>query len=318
MVRPIQQKESRETQTMPFDDSRFRLIVTIAMRVIGIRDGISMRLSPTRSTVNAEFPPRACTIASRGRRLEARLVVPNQVPNQAPSQTPSRSVLILHGIGERLDYWHDAQQLLASHSIASMVFHYSGYGRSTGAITPANLRHDTIAAYAKLRELVPAAVPRFVLGLSLGTGVAIDAAPHLEPPPSGMVLCEPFSSLRNAAGAVCDSLGPLGTILRPLSSVVPDVYRTAATIELVNSPLLIVHSDADELFPVAMAQEIYAAAAVSNKEAQLVIPKGFAHNDAYLRPSLAYWQPILDFIERNSSSAQVQRRPSSQSARIAD
>jgi alpha-beta hydrolase superfamily lysophospholipase len=283
---------------MPFDESRFCLIVNLAMRAISLRDGIAICFAQTRTQpkIAPDLPPRPFTIKSQGRSLEARLVL--------PTQTPSRSVLILHGIGERLGYWHDAQRLLASHGIASLIVHYSGYGCSTGAITRENLRQDTIAAYVKLRELVPNEEAPFLLGLSLGTGVAVDAAPRLEPPPSGIVLCEPFSSLRDAAGAVCKSLGFLGTILRPLSSLVPDFYRSAATIQHINSPLLIVHSDADELFPVTMAREIHAAAAVvPNMTAQLVITSGFTHNGAYLRPALAYWQPILDFIMRSSASA---------------
>jgi fermentation-respiration switch protein FrsA (DUF1100 family) len=134
----------------------------------------------------------------------------------------------------------------------------------------------------------------------MGTGVAVDAAPILQPPPSGIILCEPFSSFRAAAIAVCNTVPLLGPILRSMASTVPDIYRIAASIDRVRSPLLIVHSSADELFPVAMAQEIFVAAVSDpTRPAELAVPHGFAHNDAYLNPSLGYWAPILHFIERN-------------------
>ncbi len=268
------------------------------MRAILVRDTIAGWLSRHKSSAVRRASEHRIRIASGPRRLDARLSLP-------PS--PAASVLILHGIGERLGYWQDAQQLLAQHGVASLIFHYSGYGRSAGATTPANLRQDTVAAYAELQRLVPDDRPPFLLGLSLGTGIAIDAAPHLEPPASGVILCEAFTSLRDAAGAVGDHIPLPPSFIRRLARLMPHVYRTAASIGLVKSPLLIVHSDADELFPVAMAREILAAAQLAgNREAQIFVPTGFAHNDAFARPSLDYWQPILDFLLRRPEAARAE------------
>ncbi len=276
---------------MSFEALRFRVIVTAAMRLIALRDRIAAIASDVRRPIRVAFPSRPISISSGGRTLEACLSV--------PQENPRATVLILHGIGERIAYWHDAQQLLASHQIASLVFYYSGYGRSSGQITPKNLRQDTAAAYAALQQMVAVERPPFVLGLSLGTAVAVDAQPHLTPPPSGIILCEAFSSFRAAAIAVCNTLGPFGYGLRPFAYFVPDIYRTAASIHAVRSPLLIVHNDADELFPLAMAEQILeAAASAPGHSTELVVVHGFAHNDAYLNPSLVYWKPTLDFVDQ--------------------
>ena len=259
------------------------------MRTILLRDSIAGLFAGRPSTPAYEGSARQMVIPSGSRLLEGLLFLP-------PS-TPRSSVLILHGIGERLSYWRKAQGMLARHGIASLIFDYSGYGKSTGAAAPKNLRQDTLAAYESLRALVPSDRPPFLLGLSLGTGVAIDAVPQLVPAPSGIVLCEAFTSLRNAAEAVLATTPLPGFAIRALAKLMPDVYRTAASIRRVSSPLLIVHSDSDELFPVTMAQEIFSAAREEmGRHAALFVPHGYAHNDAYLNPEPGYWQPILDFL----------------------
>ncbi len=259
------------------------------MRAILVRDGIAELLAGRPSAPSHEGDTRQILIPSGSRVLDGMLLRP---------QTDSKaSVLILHGIGERMSYWHEAQEMLARHGIASLIFDYSGYGKSTGATTPENLRQDTLAAYDSLRALLPGSRPPLLLGLSLGTGVAIDAAPCLIPVPSGVVLCEAFSSLREAGDAVLTATRLPGFAIRALARLLPDVYRTAESVRQLTSPLLIVHSDSDELFPLAMAQEIFAAAREdSERRAELFVPRGFAHNDAYLNPTLGYWQPILDFL----------------------
>ena len=299
---PAKRKDCDETATA-FDVFRFRFFVSLAMRLILIRDGIAMRGRSSKQA-NVGFHTIAkCAVMSGPRRLEGQLVLPVRQANA--------SVLILHGIGERLDYWNDAQQFLASHAIASLIIDYSGYGKSGGAITPANLRQDAIAGYAELQQLVPAIRLPFVLGLSMGTGVAVESAPYLNPAPAGIILCEAFSSLRDAAAAACRTLPVLRYLSGGLSVLVPDLYQTASTVGRIGAPLLIVHSDADELFPVEMAREIFAAAnSKAGLNPELVIPHGYAHNDAYLRPSLGYWQPILDFIGRKSGRS-YERPPSS-------
>jgi len=259
------------------------------MRAILLRDGIAELFAKGSAPLPHAGTAQQVAIPSGSRRLDGLLVL--------PASEIRASVLILHGIGERLSYWREAQEMLARHGVASLIFDYSGYGKSTGATTPENLRQDTVAAWDSLRALVADERPPFLLGLSLGTGVAIDAAPSLAPAPSGVVLCEAFTSLRSAGEAVLATTPLPGFALHALAKLLPDVYRTAASIRQVASPLLIVHSDSDELFPMTMAHEIFSSArANEGRRAELFVPHGLAHNDAYLNPTLGYWQPILDFL----------------------
>jgi len=48
------------------------------------------------------------------------------------------------------------------------------------------------------------------------------------------------------------------------------------------------------LFPVSHSHSIH----LNATDSELAIPRGLAHNAIYLDPTLAYWQPIIDFIDR--------------------
>jgi len=264
-----------------FETTRFQLAISAASRALLLRDRLFPSYRPSPLPLASEPQPRHLFVRSQDRILNASLLCPATLPHS--------SVLILHGIGERIAYWHRAQHLLAQHGIASLVFQYSGYPGSTGSPTLAHLHNDTLAAYAALRDLVPLRQPPFLLGLSLGTGVAVEAAHSLVPAASGFILCQPFTSLREAAARLFHS--------KLVAQAVPDLYRTRETIAELHAPLLLVHGDADTLFPVDMSRQILTSAlAHSRRAAQLAVPSGHAHNDAFQNPTLSYWQPILDFI----------------------
>src|SRR5208282_4357379 len=89
----------------------------------------------------------------------------------SPEQSPAAALLICHGIGEVVENWHAAQQLLALHGVASLVFDYSGFGKSGGTVDWRVCEDDAVSAFSLLQALVPG-VPITLLGFSMGSGVA--------------------------------------------------------------------------------------------------------------------------------------------------
>lgn len=267
-------------------DLRLRLIVTLARCVIFLVDETTLSLQKLRRNRGLSQPPlrhslspQSTLIPALHGHLDARLCIP---PN------PLAAVLICHGIGDRLSYWEDVQVQLAAFGMASLIFDYASYGNSTGSFSVQALREDTKAAYTSLRSATPG-LPVFLLGFSMGTGVAADAVPSLLPPPAGLILCQPFVSFRAAAAEITHS--------RLLARIVPDVWKTVAYLPSLPIPLLIVHSDADRLLPLAHAETLYAAS--DQTKSWLSVPHGFSHPGGYLNPTLAYWDPILNFIKRH-------------------
>ena len=207
-----------------------------------------------------------------------------------PGRQGGPYVLLCHGIGETIQHWCAVQALLADHGVGSLVFNYSGYGRSSGRVRAEHCDEDLVAAYAELRRRAGEEAPVFVLGFSLGSGIAAQGASLLEPAVSGLFLCEGFDSFRNAAHAV--------GVPRCLTFAVPDVWTTLVAMQTVPMPVWIVHSEADRLFPMAMAQRIQQACGTRG---ELVEVRGFSHNDLYLTAPEGYWALILDRIHGQDS-----------------
>jgi hypothetical protein len=231
----------------------------------------------TPAAYGAPFEP--VTITSGDRRLDASLV-------RAPSDS-APALLIFHGTGESISHWADTQALLYRRGITTMVFDYSGFGRSTGRPTVTRLAEDADSAYAEFtRRLGPGARP-FVLGYSLGTGVVFDAVDRWTPAPAGVVFAASYSSAR--AGAVAFGLVPAWA-----TWLFPDLWNIVRDTRKLRQPLLVVQSDADQLFPVSMARAVHDAATVPK---QIVILHGFRHEAGHRRPTDEFWAPVVRFLE---------------------
>ena len=250
----------------------FTLALAGGSRAIFARDWLLGRIRQPKPQGHVRLAP--LSIASGRNRLDALYA--------APTDGPAKSaVLICHGIGEVVRQWAPIQQMLAAHSIASLVFDYSGYGRSSGWPTPAQLEQDALAAYARLRDLT--AAPISLLGFSLGTGIAVGILERVEV--RRLAICAGFTSFRTATRCV--------GVPRALLRFAPPVWNAEPILRSATHAVLVVHSTHDRLFPVAMGESL---AAWCGPHAQLRIVKGLRHNEPFYKPTAAYWDPIAEFL----------------------
>jgi alpha-beta hydrolase superfamily lysophospholipase len=201
----------------------------------------------------------------------------NAVLARPAAAMPTAGVLICHGIGETVEHWEAAQRLLSMEGVASLVFNYSGYGRSTGRIHAAQFEHDAIAAFRTLEELLPA-VPISLLGFSLGSGIATAIVTKVNA--KGLVLCAAFTSLREAACRI---------LPRAVAHLLPNIWNTQDALRICAIPVLIVHGEADRLFPARMGRELADLCAAKH---ELVLMPELGHNDPIYRPQSSYWALI--------------------------
>ena len=165
----------------------FTIAVTVISRTLVLRDRMLGRLRRG-GVQGAGQPTRRYSIPSGNARLDAVLV--------APEEPAHAVVLICHGIGEIVEHWLGVQQLLARYGIASLVFDYAGYGKSTGVVDWRQCEEDAIAAYAFLKNSA-GGTPLSILGFSMGSGIAAAVIARTEA--ERLILCAAFTSFREAA-----------------------------------------------------------------------------------------------------------------------
>jgi uncharacterized protein len=252
----------------------FSTALTCTSRVVQIRDHLLGRVPRARRECEGVRATQQ-TIRSGRNLLDAVYVEP-------AGALPRAAVLICHGIGEIVAQWFAVQRILVEHGIASLVFDYSGYGRSTGFIDWLQCEKDAIASFEVLKRL-GSTVPISLLGFSLGTGVAPAILGRVRP--DRLILCAGYSSFREAAHAAW--------IPRLLAPIVPPIWSAEQALRNCALPILIVQGDHDRLFQMHMADRLVAC---SGSRAELLVLPARSHNYPVYHPRADYWSPIAKWI----------------------
>jgi uncharacterized protein len=185
-----------------------------------------------------------------------------------------------------VEYWGGVQAMLKTMGVSSLVFNYSGYGESTGYISVAHCEEDAVAAYRELAARGHRSI--VLLGFSLGSAVTSAVASRLDA--DGLILCEGFSTFREAGIAV--------GFPSWMMYLAPDCWQTVRRVTELQIPVLVVHSESDGLFPVSMAQRVVEA---SGLHGEMMVVQGLTHNAPIFTPTAEYWQPIAAWTERRRS-----------------
>ncbi len=256
-------------------DWTFTVAITGISRLLILRDRAMRHLPANSEEPDPALAVSAHTLHSGANVVDARLVTPAATHAQA-------AVLICHGIGETVEHWDAVQRLLAQNAVASLVFNYSGYGKSTGWTTPQQCEADAIAAFALLQQLLPG-VPVSILGYSLGSGIPTAVARRVDA--HKLILCAAYTSLRE--GAVSIGL-PVA-----FSHLLPAIWTNAEALRRCSIPVLILHGEQDSLFPPKMARELAAACSSS---CELIVFPGLTHNGPIYAPELSFWSSLVSRV----------------------
>ena len=195
--------------------------------------------------------------------------------------------LWFHGNGGNIG--HRVIELALLHqrlAVSVLIFDYQGYGRSEGKPSELGTYQDARAALDQLRHIKgEESEPVVYYGHSLGTAIAVNLA--AEQPPTGLVLVSPFTSISDMAGRAFPWL--------PVSWLVRGHYDTLSVIPNVNSPVLFLHGEDDELVPFAHGERLFRAAR-EPKAFQALAQTG--HNDTFQTGGEVYWGAIEGFLDR--------------------
>ena len=266
----------------------FTTALTLTSRFVQVRDRLLGRIPRQR--------PECASVMASQQAIQSGSNLLDAVYAEPAEDSARSAVLICHGIGEVVAQWFPIQRMLAENGIASLVFDYSGYGRSTGRIDWRQCEDDAVCAFERLRELAPK-VPIALLGFSLGTGVAPAVLNRVGA--ERLVLCAGYSSFRRAARAAW--IPPV------LSFLVPPIWSAQEALRGCNLPILVVQGDCDRLFEMKMAQELVDCCA---GRADLMVLPARSHNEPFYYPSQHYWGPIVQWLleqkpVRDASSGEI-------------
>lgn len=163
------------------------------------------------------------------------------------------------------------------------------WARRRGVFSGSGGRPANDAGEAGAAEDPPRDTPLLVVGLSLGSLVAVRLAAD-SPAVAGLVLdgaIEPFRALRR-------SFGPLGAVIAEVAcSQVPDELNTEKQIQSVGCPVLLVHGRCDRISAVEDAEHLAGRA----KGANLWVLDDCDHLDIISLHRDAYRRRLEQFLE---------------------
>lgn len=190
--------------------------------------------------------------------------------------------LFLHGNAGNITHRASRMREILAAGSSVLVIDYRGYGKSSGRPSEQGLYRDSEAAFIYLLGKGYRANQIILHGESLGTAVAVDLASRR--PCAGLILEAPFTSASDVAATVVPFLGPL--LVRSFNSV--------PKIRWLRVPKLFLQGDRDEIVPLRLGQQLFAAA--QWPKSFWLIP-GAGHNDILETAGVEYGHQLRMFYE---------------------
>jgi len=163
------------------------------------------------------------------------------------------------------------------------ILEYPGYGARAGKPGEKSLTEAAGAALAQLwREDER---PVFVLGESLGSGVACRMAGDFPDQVSGVFLITPFTQLGDVGRHHYPFL-PVGLILR-------DRYDNVSALQRYQGPVAVLIAGQDEVIPAELGRRLHDGYAGPKR---LWEQPAARHNGLDYRPGAAWWQEVSAFL----------------------
>lgn len=156
-----------------------------------------------------------------------------------PPQPGKPVILFFHGNGDSVLGSAIAVEQLVASGYGAVLPEYRGYNGNAGLPDEQGLYKDARAALAWMRANGIGSDKIVVMGYSLGTGVAAEAA--LETKPRALVLVAPYASIAHVTAARFPFI--------PANWLVTERFDTAAKIGRIACPVLLIHGAIDGTIP---------------------------------------------------------------------
>lgn len=201
-----------------------------------------------------------------------------------PNNKSKQVILFFHGNGGNISHRGDSLKIFHEIGLNVLIIDYRGYGLSEGELSEKGMYLDAMAAWNYLLARGYKANDIIIFGRSLGGAIATQLASQVKP--VALILESTFTSVRDMASRVMPILSRL-VYLR-------FAFDTESRIREVYVPVLVLHSQDDEIILYDLGKKVFAAANA---------PKYFyelqgGHNDGFVKSMPGYQQMLEIFIDK--------------------
>jgi fermentation-respiration switch protein FrsA (DUF1100 family) len=201
-----------------------------------------------------------------------------------PAEGARLTLLFCHGNGGNITHRLDSINIFHELGVNCLIFDYRGYGNSEGRTTEEGTYLDARAAYEWLRETKKTAANNIIIfGRSLGASIAAQLATQVEA--RGLIVESGFTSYAD--------IGKKFYPYMPVRLFASFSYNTVGYLQQVHCPVLVIHSQTDELVPFQFGLELYETA---NEPKDFVEIAG-SHNDGFLISGQIYTNGLKTWLE---------------------
>lgn len=200
-----------------------------------------------------------------------------------PAASNRATLLFFHGNAGNISHRLDSIRIFHELGLSVLILDYRGYGRSQGSPSEEGTRRDARAAWRQLvedRGLAPGEI--VVFGRSLGAAVAAELARGREP--AAVILESAFTSVPDIAQEAYWFL--------PARWLSRFEYATAEYVAEIPAPVLVIHSEDDEIIPFHHGRAVFEAA---REPKRLLVLRG-DHNTGFLISESDYRRGIDEFL----------------------
>jgi pimeloyl-ACP methyl ester carboxylesterase len=205
---------------------------------------------------------------------------------KSPGDTNARyRMLVLHGnAGYALNRGYFVTGLRAQgRQWDVFLFEYPGYGARKGTPSEANFKAAATQALESL--LATDSRPVFIIGESLGSGVASFLASTLPNKVAGLLLITPFSSLTDVAAYHYPFL--------PVRTLLCERYDSREALSHYNGPVAFLLAGRDEVVTSELGQQLYES---YSGPKWLHVEAHAGHNNLPYDPAAPWWGEVSTFL----------------------
>jgi uncharacterized protein len=198
---------------------------------------------------------------------------------------PKGTVIVFHGnAGKAADRTYYIETLSALGYRVTLA-EYPLYGGRKGALGEKAFVADGAETVRLAFEQFGG--PVFLLGESLGCGVAAAVAARTPVKIAGIILITPWDTLTSVAQSKFSFL--------PVRLFLTDKYDSIGNLKPFKGRIALVGAEKDEIIPIRHARRLYDSLSVVEKRMWIV--KGAGHNDWPIYAKVSLWKEMTDFIE---------------------